>query len=81
MTEDRTRGLLPCPFCGGEAGLYTSGRIPSAVGCPLSAHVTCRTCGLDMAEPSRGGKDNLQAAVRKVARRWNRRCEPIGVAR
>lgn len=67
--------LKPCPFCGGEVDIYTSGAIPSAVGYPLSVHVTCRDCSLDMAEPSKGGEKALRAAEKRAAERWNRRAE------
>lgn len=67
--------LKHCPLCGGPAHLYTAGRIPAAVGYPLSAHVCCYDCNLDMAVPSKGGERALRAAEKRAAERWNRRAE------
>lgn len=59
--------LLPCPFCGGEAGYYVPG---------MKGHVYCKGCGA-MSDGSYTNRDPDWA--QEEARLWNTRVYPKGV--
>lgn len=56
--------LKPCPFCGGEAVIYTGNGDVS---------IACKECQCGTAYVS--GTGTLKTKIKIAARDWNRRCD------
>jgi hypothetical protein len=78
--QDAGQALLPCPFCGGEAGKPSIGGNPGdeRSGYNYKVTVMCSACGAAKTVYSKRGKngwcdENTEDAIQRAAAAWNTR--------
>lgn len=66
---NKSEGLLPCPFCGGEARLKKHYRLEQ------TWYVQCSKCGIKTKNSVQVPYESWKTAMNYPVKQWNRRVE------